>query len=131
MKHPLVTVESPFSVRETALRLEKLLTSRGILIFAQIDHAKAAKDSGLELTEEIVMIFGDPKVGTLLMQECPPLGIELPLKILLWQDQESQNTIVGFREPLEYLEQYGVTKHRNILEKMSTLMHTLLKEVTC
>lgn len=131
MKHPLVAVKSPFSVNETALQLQKLLTDRGIKIFATIDHSAAASESGLELPGETVVIFGDPKVGTFLMQECPPLGIELPLKMLIWQDAESQKTFIGFREPLEYLDQYGVVKHKEILEKISKLMHSLLKEVTC
>lgn len=131
MKHPLVAVKSPNSVSETALQLQKLLTDRGIKIFACIDHSAAASDSGLELQGETVVVFGDPKVGTFLMQECPPLGFELPLKMLIWQEQESQETYIGFREPLEYIEQYGVVKHKEILEKISKLMHTLLKEVTC
>jgi uncharacterized protein (DUF302 family) len=128
MKHPLVAVKSPFSVNETAERLEKLLTSRGIRIFARIDHAAAARESGLELQDEIVIVFGDPKVGTALMQECPAIGIELPLKILIWQENE---TYVAYRDPKHYLEEYSLVKNALILEKMSDLMHTLAKEITC
>lgn len=128
MKHPLVAIKSPFSVNETAERLEKLLTSKGIGIFARIDHAAAAKESGLELRDEIVIVFGDPKVGTALMQECPPLGIELPLKMLIWHENE---TYVAYRDPKHYLEEYAIVKNALILEKMSQLMHTLAKEITC
>ncbi len=128
MKHPLVAVKSPFSVNETAERLEKLLTSKGIRIFARIDHAAAARESGLELQDEIVIVFGDPKVGTALMQECPAIGIELPLKILIWQENE---TYVAYRDPKHYLEEYSLVKNALILEKMSDLMHTLAKEITC
>lgn len=128
MKHPLVAIKSPFAANETADRLEKLLTSRGIRIFARIDHAAAARDSGLELNDEIVVIFGDPKVGTALMKECPPLAIELPLKMLIWQDKE---TFIGFRDPKDFLEEYSIHENAVVLEKMSALMHALAKEVTC
>lgn len=128
MKHPLIAIKSPFSVNETAERLEKLLTSKGIFIFARIDHAAAAREFGLELRDEIVIVFGDPKVGTALMQECPALGMELPLKMVIWQENE---TYVAYRDPKHYLEEYSLVKNALVLEKMSQLMHTLAKEITC
>ncbi len=128
MKHPLVAIKSSFSVSETAERLEKLLTSKGIRIFARIEHAAAAREFDLELQDEIVIVFGDPKVGTALMQDCPALGIELPLKMVIWQENE---TYVAYRDPKHYLEEYAIVKNAMILEKMSQLMHTLAKEITC
>ena len=72
--------------------------------------------------------FGDPKVGTSLMQECPLIGIELPLKMVIWQEND---TYVAYRDPKHYLEEYSLVKNAAILEKMSHLMHTLVKEITC
>jgi uncharacterized protein (DUF302 family) len=127
MKHPLVVRSSPHSVKETADRLVNLLESKKIRVFARIDHGEAARASGLSLQEEQVVVFGDPKVGTGLMQECPPVGIELPLKIVVWQNEQ---TMVGYRDPMELINEYGVTEHEAVVRKMSELMAALVEAIT-
>jgi uncharacterized protein (DUF302 family) len=122
----LVIRDSKLTVAEAVGRLKSLLESKNIKVFAHIDHRAAAKDSGMELGDEQVLVFGDPRVGTNLMQEQPQIGIELPLKILIWNDD---GTKVAYREPLSYLEEFGIVRNRQIIEKMSVLMATLVGSV--
>lgn len=127
MSNQLVVRNSNLTVDEAVARLRSLLESKNIKLFAHIDHRAAASDAGMELPEEQVLVFGDPRVGTNLMQEQPKIGIELPLKILIWNDS---GTKVAYREPLSYLEEFGIVHNRQIIEKMSTLMTTLVSSVT-
>lgn len=114
----LVIHTSTFSVAQTVERLKTALEAKQIRIFTIIDHAKAAQESSLELAAEQVLIFGDPKVGTFLMQENPEIGIELPLKILVWQDTAG-TTYVGYKDPILLAEAYSIIKNAGILKKMS------------
>ncbi len=82
----LVTIASRVSVKETIDLLEADLRGKSIMIFARIDHARGAASVGLPLRPSELLIFGNPKVGTPLMQSNATIGIDLPLKILAWQD---------------------------------------------
>ena len=82
----LTTVESDFDVAETVSRLETEITNRPLGIFAIIDHAANAEDVGLELRPTTLILFGSPTVGTVLMQSEQTIGIDLPLKYLVWED---------------------------------------------
>lgn len=84
----LVKSKSQFSVDETVKRIEANLKEKEIQVFALFDHGQNAKDSDMELLPNQVIVFGSPKVGTLLMQQNPEVSIELPLKISVWQDKE-------------------------------------------
>jgi uncharacterized protein (DUF302 family) len=75
------TAERPFT--EVLARLRGALESRGIAVFAAIDHAAGAREAGLSLPEETVLIFGNPKVGTAVMQADPRAGLDLPLRVLV------------------------------------------------
>jgi uncharacterized protein (DUF302 family) len=82
----LVTRPSKHSVAETVGRLEAGLRQAGATVFARIDYAQSARDSGLELKPLVLILFGNPKAGTALMAQSPTIGIDLPLKFLVWQD---------------------------------------------
>jgi uncharacterized protein (DUF302 family) len=125
MNNPLIAQPSPYSVKKTADRLEAVLQSERIKLFARIDHGNAAKESGLSLADEEVLIFGDPKVGTYLMQECPPLGIELPLRMVIWR---AEHTMIAYRDPKTLLADYEIVQNIGIIEKMSALMAALVNE---
>jgi uncharacterized protein (DUF302 family) len=84
----LVTVKSEFSVLETIDRLTSAITSKGLSLFARIDHAAGAAAVGMQLRPMVLLVFGNPKVGTMLMQEKPTSGIDLPVKVLAWEDAE-------------------------------------------
>ncbi len=82
----LVTIASMFSVKETLDRLETNLKVKEITVFARIDHAAGAASVAMPLRPTELLIFGNPKAGTPLMQSNQTIGIDLPLKILVWQD---------------------------------------------
>ena len=83
----LVTLPSPHSAAETAERMKALLAKKGIQLFAHIDHAAEAKKVGLLLRPTQVLIFGNPQAGTPLMQSRQTIGLDLPLRALIWEDE--------------------------------------------
>ena len=86
----IVTRPSPFSVEETLERLQEVIRSRNLTLFAQIDHSGEARRVGLKMQEAHVLIFGNPKGGTPLMIASPLLALDLPLKVLVWQSADDQ-----------------------------------------
>jgi uncharacterized protein (DUF302 family) len=94
----LVTVRSSHAPKETMDRLAAAVTARGITILAQIDHAAAAAGVGMTLRPTAVLIFGNPKAGTPLMQAEQTIGIDLPLKLLVWQDEQG-STWIAYNDP--------------------------------
>jgi uncharacterized protein (DUF302 family) len=83
----LTTIPSDFSVQETIDRLAAIVTAKGLSVFARVDHAANARQAGLSLRPTYLIIFGNPKAGTPLMQENQISGIDLPVKALAWQDE--------------------------------------------
>jgi uncharacterized protein (DUF302 family) len=83
----LVTLSSAHSAAETVERLKALLAQKGIQLFAHIDHAAEAKKVGLRLRTTQVLIFGNPQAGTPLMQSQQTIGLDLPLRALVWEDE--------------------------------------------
>ena len=86
----LVSVASPLDVGRTLDRLSAALTQRGWCEFVRIDHAAAAAAAGLSLLPRTVLVFGNPASGTGPMQHAPTLAIDLPMKMLVWQDDAGQ-----------------------------------------
>jgi uncharacterized protein (DUF302 family) len=86
----LITVTSAFPVKETIDRLAAKATSLGLIVFARIDHAAGAAAVGMSLRPTELLIFGNPKGGTPLMQDRQTAGIDLPIKALAWQDAKGQ-----------------------------------------
>lgn len=122
----LFLLEGQFPVDETARRLEKELSSRGIPLFAKFDHAQNAKDVGLELRPTTVLVFGSPKVGTGLMQADQSISLELPLKISIWQD-EAGSTWLAFPRIAAMAGEYGLGEHP-VVGKMQGLMEDLARK---
>jgi uncharacterized protein (DUF302 family) len=86
----LVTLPCTHSASETVECFKALLTQKGIQVFAHIDHAAEAKKVGLPLRPTQVLIFGNPKAGTPLMQSRQTMGLDLPLRALVWEDEEGK-----------------------------------------
>jgi uncharacterized protein (DUF302 family) len=124
----LRVVHSPHSVAATTERLLQALGDRGITMFARIDHAGGARAAGLELPDEELVIFGDPRAGTLLMALDPQVGYELPLRLLLWD--AAGGTLVGYRPPTELAQRYAVGEHTELLGQMTRLLEGLVAEIT-
>ena len=111
---------------ETLSNLVRAITGRGLSVFAQIDHAAAARDVGLELAPEVLVIFGSPRAGTPLMQSDPRIGIELPLRMLVWEAEDG--TMIGYNDPRDLGSSYAVDQQSSTLEAMSKLLAELAHE---
>ena len=103
----LTTVPSQRGPKETMDRLEAELRAEAMTIFARIDHAAGAREAGLELRPTEVVIFGNARGGTPLMQLGQTAGIDLPLKALVWQDAESK-TWIAYNDPTWLAKRHGV-----------------------
>lgn len=86
----IVDKPSRHPVDETVARLESILTSRGLTVFAIVDHSGEAARVGMSMPPTKLVIFGNPKAGTPLMVAAPSVAIDLPLKILVWQDRDGK-----------------------------------------
>ncbi|HXW71832.1 MAG TPA: DUF302 domain-containing protein [Methylocella sp.] len=84
----LVSIRSARSVTDALAAVEAALSEKGLMIFARIDHAAGAAEAGMPLRPTILIIFGNPRAGTPLMQAKQTVGIDLPLKLLVWEDEE-------------------------------------------
>ena len=94
----LVTLPCAQGTNETVERLKKLLADKKIQVFAHIDHAAGAAKVGMELRPTQVLIFGNPQAGTPLMQSRQTIGLDLPLRILVWED-EARKVWLTYRRP--------------------------------
>ena len=82
----LARLSSPYSMEETTARLESLLQKAGLTVFCRIDHSGEAERAGLKMPPTKLIVFGSPKAGTPLMLASPSVAIDLPLKVLVWED---------------------------------------------
>ena len=122
---PYADFESPLAFEETVVALQKELNSRGITIFATIDHKKAAEAVGENMQPATVLIVGNPKVGTALMQENPLLAIELPLKILIYEERKTVN--IRYEKIAAIAEKYHIKQTFSTAEKIDAAMLQLIK----
>ena len=102
MTEGLVDLPSHHSVDETVARLQGILQARGIKLFDVVDHSGEAASAGLKMPPTRLVIFGNPKAGTPLMLAAPTAAIDLPLKILVWEDKEGK-VWVSYNTP-DYLQ---------------------------
>jgi uncharacterized protein (DUF302 family) len=103
----LITVKSAFGPAETMSRLEAEVKARGMTVFAHVDHAAGAAAVDLPLRPTDLLIFGGAKGGTPLMQSVQTVGIDLPLKALVWQD-EAGATFLSYNDPAYLARRHGV-----------------------
>ena len=99
----IITIPSNHSVEETIEKLKAILQSKGITLFALIDHSREAARAGMEMRPTKLLIFGNPKGGTPVMLAAPSSAIDLPLKILIWED--AQGKVWVTYNSLAYLEE--------------------------
>lgn len=123
----LVTKKSPHDAAATVARLEAAITKRGATIVAKVDHAAAAKANGLELKPATVVIFGNPKLGTPLMQSSPTAGLDLPMRVLVWQDA-SGAVMVGYWPPAQFATAHGIKDRDQVLMTMAGALDAITSE---
>ena len=104
----LTTIKSSHGPQETMNRLEAAVKAKGMTVFARIDHAAGASAVGLSLRPTEVLIFGNARGGTPLMQLVQTIGIDLPLKALVWQDA-SGDTWLSYNDPAWLAQRHGLS----------------------
>src|SRR5271168_4779292 len=103
----LLQVASLHSVEETVRRLQSVFAERGLQVFALIDHSGEAEKVGLKMPPTKLLIFGSPRGGTPLMLAAPSIAIDLPLKILVWEDVQGK-VGVSYNSPAYLQERHSV-----------------------
>ena len=103
----LITMRSSHGPKDTMNRLEAQVRAKGMTVFARIDHAAGATEAGLPLRPTELLIFGNAKAGTPLMQAEQAIGIDLPLKMLVWQDA-SGATWLSYNDPTWLAQRHGL-----------------------
>jgi uncharacterized protein (DUF302 family) len=116
----LVTIQSRHSVTATIDRLEAALKAGGVTVFARIDHAAGATQVGMELRPTEVLIFGNPRAGTPLMQAAQTSGIDLPLKVLAWQDPGGSAWLT-YNDPAWLAARHGIDAGASVHALTATL----------
>jgi uncharacterized protein (DUF302 family) len=125
----LVDVQSQFSVAETLNRFETAAKDAGLHIFARLDHAKGANTVGQHLRPTELLIFGNPKVGTGVMSSNQRAGIDLPLKVLAWEDAEG-GIWLSYTRPDYLFQRFQINDRSEIEKQMSAALAKLSKAAT-
>ena len=124
----LVTVASALPPAETVDRLQREILGKGLTIFAKVDHSGGATAAGLPLRFTQLLVFGSPKGGTPLMQARQTIGIDLPLRMLVWQDERA-GVFVSHDDPAWLVARHGVTERADTVEALSRLLASLAASV--
>ena len=117
---------SPFSVDETMRRIEEIIKSQGGSVFAVFDHGRNASEVGMKLPPNKVIVFGSPKVGTLLMQQDPSISLELPLRISVWEDADGK-VWIGSPNLETIASEYGM-ENSGVIEKMQEAVTNIVSK---
>ena len=120
----MVVKPSPFGVKETLDRLEGVFKKKGVTVFARIDHAAGAAKVGAKLAPAEVIIFGNPKLGTPLMQSQPRNGIDLPMKILAWKDKAG-NVWLAYTPADTLAKRHGIKDRAKVFKNMAGALDKL------
>ena len=125
----LTSIRSRFGPKETMNRLEAEIQAHGMKVFDRIDHAAGATEAGLELRPTELIIFGNARGGTPLMQSIQTVGIDLPLKVLVWEDA-SGTTWLSYSEPGWIAQRHGVANAEPVVSKMSVALSAMSRKAT-
>ena len=125
----LIEVKSTYTVKKTADRLETVLKAKGMTIFARINHSEGAKKAGIELPATELIIFGNPKVGSPLMQCNRTVGIDLPQKALIWQDENGQ-VWLSYNDPQYLAKRHGLSECMPVIKKVEKALSNFAKAAT-
>ncbi len=121
--------KSAHSVSQTMDRLAAALEAKGITVFARIDHAAGAEKAGQTLKPTQVLIFGNPKLGTPLMLTERKIGLDLPMKVLAWEDDKG-DVWVAYAKPEDLKQRYGVSGQDKVFETMTKALANFTSKAT-
>jgi uncharacterized protein (DUF302 family) len=126
----IVTLPSSYAPAETLDRLAAAVASHGMVVIARVDHAGAAAKAGMELRPTELLIFGNPRAGTPLMQSSQLIGIDLPLRALAWQD-ESQASWLSYVDPVWLANRFGIAAAaQKTIDQMVSVLRAVAAEAT-
>lgn len=125
----LVSVKSSHNVVTTANRLESALKEKDVTVFARIDHAQGAQRMGQTLKPTLLIIFGSPAMGTPLIQRSRSIGIDLPLKALIWEDRTGQVWFT-YNAPDYLARRHGITEMGEAIQKMGKALSNFAMAAT-
>ncbi|NND89997.1 MAG: DUF302 domain-containing protein [Granulosicoccus sp.] len=125
----LSQIESPFDVSTTLDKLTAALESKGMTIMARVNHSRNAENAGLTLRPTELLIFGNPAIGTPLMNCAQTTAIDLPQKMLAWQD-ESGKTYLGWNDPQYLKSRHGMQGCDEVLDKVSGALANFARAAT-
>ena len=120
----LVIIETTRSVTETLDRVEDVLAQNGVTVFARIDHGAGAASIGQDLPPAQLLIFGNPNIGTPLIADTSTIGIDLPLKLLAWQDRDGKNWL-AYYDPAILTARHGITGQDLIVGRITGALSRL------
>jgi uncharacterized protein (DUF302 family) len=123
----LTSIRSTFNPKETMDRLQAEIRARGMTVFARIDHATGAAEVGLTLRPTELIIFGNARGGTPLMQSVQTVGIDLPLKALVWEDTQG-TTWLSYNEPGWIAQRHSVTDAEPVVSKMAAALSAMSRK---
>ena len=129
--HGVITIPSGFGPEETMNRIEAQVRAQGMTVFAHIDHAAGAAAARLPLRPTDLLIFGTAKVGTPLMQSVQTIGIDLPLRVLVWQDG-SGSTWLSYNDPRWLVRRHGLDDEgaKTTVDAMTTALNAIARTAT-
>lgn len=122
-------VASPHSVKVTLDRLERLVRARGITVALRWDHAAKAHDAGVALRPTALLMFGNPKLGSQLFTAAQTAGIDLPMKMLAWEDAEGR-VWLGYNDPQWLAERHAIRDRDAVLARMARALAGLAAQAT-
>ena len=122
----LINVQSDFSVKETTARFENILNKKGMTIFNQINHSDAAQKVGVELRKTQLIIFGNPKVGSPLMQCQQSVAIDLPQKAIIWEDDKSK-VWISYNDPRYLGKRHNIIGCDEVITKVEKALSGITK----
>jgi len=125
----LTTIRSRFGPKETMDRLQAEIRAKGMTVFARIDHAAGAAEVGLTLRPTELIIFGNARGGTPLMESVQTVGIDLPLKALVWEDAGGE-TWLSYNEPSWIAQRHNVANAEPVVSKMAAGLSAISRAVT-
>lgn len=114
----IVVTRSAHDVNETINRLEAALRAKGVTVFARIDHAGNAQRVGVALRPVQLLIFGNPKLGSPLLESNPMVGLDLPMKALAWEDTDGK-VWLGYTAAATIAERYRIEDRAAVIDKMT------------
>jgi uncharacterized protein (DUF302 family) len=122
----LIIKKSENNQKETIAKLKSEMKGKNLNVIQHVKHSEAANKANMELSPSDVIIFGNPEVGTKLMQADPRVAIELPLRILVWEENGITN--VAYQDPNRLLESFQLGEHREVLAKMRQVLDDITNE---